>query len=191
MCWDIKLNIHGVIWASWVHQIYCDIYFVLPSAFDILRYILCCRAIAIYDLPINLRYIYKRVSPLVLVHMIFIVRRRTEMGVKSVLNNALWIKLLRKWEIGKFNKITSSPLIFWKLYYFRWKIFAVGVWSVSLSIYICVRVELDKLDRVSPCFPQVAPSDENKHLGTSWPLALKQSFKYLEREKQNANIFRF
>ena len=50
--------------------------------------------------------------------------------------NALWAKLLRKWEIGKFTKITSSPLIFWKLYYFRWTIFAVGVWSVSLSIYI-------------------------------------------------------
>ena len=48
-----------------MHPIYCDIYFVLPSAFDILRYILSCRAIAIYDLPINLRYIYKRVSPLV------------------------------------------------------------------------------------------------------------------------------
>ena len=45
--------------------IYRDIYFVLPSASDILRYILSCRAIAIYDLPINLRYIYKRVSPLV------------------------------------------------------------------------------------------------------------------------------
>ena len=25
---------------------------------------------------------------------------------------ALWAKLLRKWEIGKFNKSTSSPLIF-------------------------------------------------------------------------------
>ena len=49
-----------------MHPIYCDIYVVLPSAFDILRYILSCRAIAIYDLPINLRYIYKRVSPLVL-----------------------------------------------------------------------------------------------------------------------------
>ena len=65
MCWDIYWNIHVLIWASWVHPIYCDIYFVLPSAFDILRYILSCRAIAIYDLPINLRYIYKRVSPLV------------------------------------------------------------------------------------------------------------------------------
>ena len=47
-----------------MHPIYCDIYFVLPSAFDILRYILSCRAIAIYDLSINLRYNYKRVSPL-------------------------------------------------------------------------------------------------------------------------------
>ena len=47
-----------------MHPIYCDIYFVLPSAFDILRYILSCRAIAICDLPINLQYIYKRVSPL-------------------------------------------------------------------------------------------------------------------------------
>ena len=48
-----------------MHPIYCDIYFVLPSAFNILRYILSCRAIAIYVLPINLRYIYKRVSPLI------------------------------------------------------------------------------------------------------------------------------
>ena len=48
-----------------VHPIYCDICFILPSASDILRYILYCRTIAIYDLPINLRYIYKRVSPLI------------------------------------------------------------------------------------------------------------------------------
>ena len=60
----MNLDIHGLTWASWVCPIYRDIYFVLPSASDILRYILSCRAIAIYDLPINLRYIYKRVSPL-------------------------------------------------------------------------------------------------------------------------------
>ena len=36
----------------------------LPSASDILRYILFCRASAIYGLLINLRCIYKRVSPL-------------------------------------------------------------------------------------------------------------------------------
>ena len=65
MCWDINLDIHGLTWASRVCPIYRDIYFVLPSASDILRYILSCRAIAIYDLPINLRYIYKRVSPLI------------------------------------------------------------------------------------------------------------------------------
>ena len=64
MCWDMNLDIHGLTWASRVCPIYRDIYFVLPSASDILRYILSCRAIAIYDLPINLRYIYKRVSPL-------------------------------------------------------------------------------------------------------------------------------
>ena len=68
MCWDIYWNIHVLIWASWVHPIYCDICFVLPSASDILRCILSCRTIAIYDLPINLRYIYKRVLPLVYVH---------------------------------------------------------------------------------------------------------------------------
>ena len=39
--------------------------FLLPClSYDILRYILSCRAIAIYDLPINLQYIFKRVSPL-------------------------------------------------------------------------------------------------------------------------------
>ena len=42
-----------------------DIYLSLPSESDILRYILTCRASAIYGLPINLRYIYKRVSSLV------------------------------------------------------------------------------------------------------------------------------
>ena len=35
------------------------------------------------------------------------------------LDNALWAKLLRKWEIGKFNKITSWPLIFWKTLLFQ------------------------------------------------------------------------
>ena len=36
-----------------------------PECTDILRYILSCRASAIYGLPINLRYIWKRCSPLV------------------------------------------------------------------------------------------------------------------------------
>ena len=34
-------------------------------------------------------------------------------------NQSLWTKLLRKWEIGKFNKITSWPLIFWKTLLFQ------------------------------------------------------------------------
>ena len=41
-------------------------------------------------------------------------------NMRHVVYIALWAKLLRKWEIGKFNKITSWPLIFCKLYYFRW-----------------------------------------------------------------------
>ena len=48
--------------TEWVR--YILIYLSLPSGSDILRYILNCRAIAIYGLPINLRYIYKRVSSL-------------------------------------------------------------------------------------------------------------------------------
>ena len=58
---------HNKMCTTTYRCIYCTHtsgYFVLPSAFDILRYILSCQAIAIYDLPINLRYIYKRVSPL-------------------------------------------------------------------------------------------------------------------------------
>ena len=51
-CWDIYQNIRGIILS-------------LPSASDILRYILSCQASATYDLPINLQYIYKRVSPLI------------------------------------------------------------------------------------------------------------------------------
>ena len=38
------------------------------------------------------------------------------LGFTMLTSIALWAKLLRKWEIGKFTKITSSPLIFWKLY---------------------------------------------------------------------------
>ena len=52
----IYYNIHGLI-------------LTLPSASDILQYILSCRASAIYGLPINLQYIYKRVSPLVTMHI--------------------------------------------------------------------------------------------------------------------------
>ena len=43
----------------------------------------------------------------------------TREGPPMVVISALWAKLLRKWEIGKFNKITSWPLIFWKLLLFQ------------------------------------------------------------------------
>ena len=59
-CVGIKLKYS---WSDLSPLSASDIYFVLPSAFDILRYILSRRAIAIHDLPINLRYFYKRVSP--------------------------------------------------------------------------------------------------------------------------------
>ena len=49
--------------TEWVR--YIAIYLSLPSGSDISQYILTCQAIAIYGLPINLRYIYKRVSSLV------------------------------------------------------------------------------------------------------------------------------
>ena len=61
------MHCNEVLQACRVDPIYCDIYFVLPSAFDISRYILSCRAIAIYDLPINLRYIHKRVPSLIFI----------------------------------------------------------------------------------------------------------------------------
>ena len=48
--------------TEWIRKI--AIYLNLPSGSDIPRYILTCRAIAIYGLPINLRYFYKRVSSL-------------------------------------------------------------------------------------------------------------------------------
>ena len=49
--------------TKWIR--YIAKYLSLPSGSDISRYILNCRAIAIYGLLINLRYIYKRVSSLV------------------------------------------------------------------------------------------------------------------------------
>ena len=45
--------------------------------------------------------------------------QRQIVKVKPSQINALWAKLLRKWEIGKFNKITSWPLIFWKILLFQ------------------------------------------------------------------------
>ena len=49
--------------TEWVW--YIAIYLSLPSGSDISRYILPCRASTIHGLPINLRYIYKRVSSLI------------------------------------------------------------------------------------------------------------------------------
>ena len=113
MCWDIYWNIHVLIWASWVHPIYCDICFVLPSASDILRYILSCRTIAIYDLPINLRYIYKRVSPLLNVVILPLIR-----GENHVIRGTITVShLLATFGIffGNFWHLLASFGNLWQL----------------------------------------------------------------------------
>ena len=110
MCWDIYWNINVLIWASWVHPIYCDTCFVLPSASDILRYILSCRTIAIYDLPINLRYIYKRVSPLEATPAAGDVSAPTSCAAfADMMDQVISMYLFWQWDYGLYYAGSSSP----------------------------------------------------------------------------------
>ena len=95
-----------------MNPIYCDIYFVLPSAFDILRYILSCRAIAIYDLPINLRYIYKRVSPLIAM-LYDVIPQDFRAGRRmNVSKTALSAKHMNPFDLNLFANLFIIPLFF-------------------------------------------------------------------------------
>ena len=72
---------------------------------------------------------------------------------------------------------------------FQMKIFEIHV-CVSFTFFQIFGTSwkhTTKLIIFAASISQVPSSD----LGTSWPQALKQSFKYLERAKKNANIFRF
>ena len=57
---------------------------------------------------------------------------------KRLGHSALWVRSLRKWEIGK---ISASGLIFWKFYCFRQKYLRFGLSAVSPLKVIWVRVD--------------------------------------------------
>ena len=52
-----------------------------------------------------------------------------------------------RWEIGIFNKMSTSPLIFFKINYFRQKYLEIVLCSVSLLKHIWVEVEHSILPR--------------------------------------------
>ena len=67
--------------------------------------------------------------------------------VSSPLTNALCVRLNRKWELGIFTKMSTSPLIFLKLNYFRHNYLEIVLCSVSLLMHIWVQVEHSLLCR--------------------------------------------
>ena len=54
---------------------------------------------------------------------------------------ALCVRLNRKWELGISTKMSTSPLIFLKLNYFRQSYLEIVLCSVSLLMHIWVQVE--------------------------------------------------
>ena len=60
---------------------------------------------------------------------------------------ALCVRLNRKWELGIFTKMSTSPLIFLRLNYFRHYYLEIVLCSVSLLMHIWVQVEHSLLCR--------------------------------------------
>ena len=57
------------------------------------------------------------------------------------------VRLNRKWELGIFTKMSTSPLIFLKLDYFRHNHLEIVLCSVSLLMHIWVQVDHSLLCR--------------------------------------------
>ena len=110
--WQFFLFFCDALWCVGVRiYIYWNIrglILSLPSASNILRYILSCRAIAIYDLPINLRYIYKRVLPLVYTHQML---HNINFGSRMIIPVIPW----------KFWKEKVSDWSWWSPQWFSWR----------------------------------------------------------------------
>ena len=68
-------------------------------------------------------------------------------SVWMVLPNALCVRLNRKWELGIFTKMSTSPPILLKLDYFRHNYLESVLCSVSLLMHIWVQVEHSLLCR--------------------------------------------
>ena len=104
--------------TEWVQ--YIAIYLSMPSGSDSSRYILTCRAIAIYGLPINLRYIYKRVSSLIATLIAFVwlfPTVRFQMHFQGACLNACKVTLAALvWFFStvSFPQITTSKSLFFR-----------------------------------------------------------------------------
>ena len=68
-------------------------------------------------------------------------------NIQQVFSNALCVRLNRKWELGIFTKMSTSPLIFLKIDYFRHNYLEIVLCSVSLLMHIWVQVEHSLLCR--------------------------------------------
>ena len=80
--------------------------------------------------------------------------------------NALCVRLNRKWELGIFTKMSTSPPIFLKLNYFRHNYFEIVLCSVSLLKHIWVQVEHSLLCR--QVYTWISCNSSWLHAGCVW-----------------------
>ena len=80
--------------------------------------------------------------------------------------NALCVRLNRKWELGIFTKMSTWPLIFLKLNYFRHNYLEIVLCSVSLLMHIWVQVEHGLLYR--QVYTWISCNSSRLHAGCVW-----------------------
>ena len=79
---------------------------------------------------------------------------------------ALCVRLNRKWELGIFTKMSTSPLIFLKLDYFSHNYLEIVLCSVSLLMHIWVQVEHGLLYR--QVYTWISCNSSRLHAGCVW-----------------------
>ena len=89
--------------------------------------------------------------------------RFREMGARV---SALCVRLNRKWELGIFTKMSTWPLIFLKLNYFRHNYLEIVLCSVSLLMHIWVQVEHSLLCR--QIYTWISCNSSRLHAGCVW-----------------------
>ena len=80
--------------------------------------------------------------------------------------NALCVRLNRIWELGIFTKMSTWPLIFLKLNYFRHNYLEIVLCSVSLLMHIWVQVEHGLLYR--QVYTWISCNSSRLHAGCVW-----------------------
>ena len=84
----------------------------------------------------------------------------------TVWYSAHCVRLNRKWELGIFTKMSTSPLIFLRLNYFRHYYLEIVLCSVSLLMHIWVQVEHSLLCR--QIYTWISCNSSRLHAGCVW-----------------------